>query len=316
MSFQPCSPDLFFKSTKANDPRLGERAQSVQKIAKATSPASYMVGGFPDDEGIRINGGRLGASHAPDTIRKYLYKMTAPAWKKTEARIYDAGNLQLNSPLETRHAQGRAHAHEALSLGHRWIGLGGGHDYGFSDGAGFLDTYSASSKYKPLIINFDAHLDVRDTSQGLSSGTPFYRLLTEFPENSFEFIEIGLQSQCNSSSHYEWAHQKNVKMITLDDILPESLAPAVLERLTESFVHPRPTFISVDIDAFSSAYAPGCSQSWATGLEPNAFFVLFDILLQRLDVRALGVYEVSPPLDTDDRTAKLAAQIVHRFIHA
>lgn len=315
MGFTTCSPNLFFKSTKPSDPRLGEQALPLKDISAATSASSFVIAGFPDDEGIRINGGRPGAEMAPDTIRKHLYKMTAPAWRKTAPVVLDAGNLSLDQSLPERHESARKKAQSALSNDHRWIGLGGGHDYGFSDGAGFLDTY-IKGKYKPLIINFDAHLDVRDTSQGLSSGTPFYRLLTDFPENSFEFIEIGVQSQCNSTHHYEWALKKNAKIITLDDLLLNQLTMTVLERISESLVHPRPTFLSVDIDAFSSAYAPGCSQSWSTGLEPNSFFVLLDVLLKRLDVRSLGIYEVSPPLDTDDRTSKLAAQIAHRFIYS
>lgn len=315
MSFRPCSHDLFFKSTKPNDSRLGEHVQSISEFKNTTSSSSFVIAGYPDDEGIRINGGRLGASHAPDTIRKYLYKMTAPAWKKTNAVVADAGNLHLDTALDVRHQSVIQKAKTALSNGHRWIGLGGGHDYGYSDGASFLDVYS-KSKYKPLVINFDAHLDVRDTSQGLSSGTPFYRLLSDFPENSFEFVEIGVQSQCNSKNHYDWVVKKNAQVITHDDILLGSLTETVLERLAESLVHPRPTFLSVDIDAFSSAYAPGCSQSWSTGLEPNSFFVLLQILFERLDVRSLGIYEVSPPLDTDDRTSKLAAQIAHSFIYS
>lgn len=290
--------------------------QCVTKITKALSPASFIVGGYPDDEGIHINGGRPGAAKAPDTIRKHLYRMTAPAWKKKECAVFDTGNLENSGPLKDRHELGRERSCEAMRQGHHWVGLGGGHDYGYSDGAGFLDAHGNLGKYKPLIINFDAHLDVRDTSQGLSSGTPFYRLLTDFPEGTFEFVEIGIQSHCNSAYHYSWSLQKNAKVISLDNILTGELVPAVLDRLAESLVHPRPTFLSVDMDAFSSAYAPGCSQSWPTGLEPNSFFVLLDILLKRLDVRAVGIYETSPPLDVDDRTSKLAAQIVHRFIYA
>jgi formiminoglutamase len=315
MSFRPCSHDLFFKSTKPNDSRLGEHVQSISEFKNTTSSNSFVVAGYPDDEGIQINGGRLGASQAPDSIRKYLYKMTAPAWKKTNSIVTDAGNLQKDTPIDVRHKTVIEKVTAALTNGHRWIGLGGGHDYGYPDGAGFLQAFS-KSKYKPLVINFDAHLDVRDTSQGLSSGTPFYRLLNDFPENSFEFIEIGIQSQCNSQGHYEWALKKKAQIITLDDILNGAMVETVLERIAESLVHPRPTFLSVDIDAFSSAYAPGCSQSWSTGLEPNSFFVLLQILLKRLDVRSLGIYEVSPPLDTDDRTSKLAAQIAHSFIYS
>lgn len=312
MSFSPCSQDLFFKSTKPNDPRLGECVTTTLEHAPAIH-SSYVIAGYPDDEGIKINGGRPGAASAPDAIRRPLYKMTSPAWLQKEFSLIDLGNLTSLASLADRHTTAADAAYSTLTQGHHWIGLGGGHDYAYADGSGFLRTFP-KAKYKPLIINFDAHLDVRDTSQGLSSGTPFYRLLTDFPENSFDFIEIGIQAQCNSTAHYNWALSKNTTIITYDDLLHAPLTETVLERIAEHLVHKRPTYLSVDIDAFSSAYAPGCSQSWATGLEPYGFFSLFDILLRRLDVRALGVYEVSPPLDTDDRTSKLAAQIVHRFL--
>ncbi len=73
-------------------------------------------------------------------------------------------------------------------------------------------------------------------------------------------------------------------------------------------------FLSVDIDAFTSNEAPGCSQSWTTGLVTKDFLAALAWLIQEYDVRGLGLYEVSPPLDQDNRTSKLAALIAHGFI--
>jgi len=84
--------------------------------------------------------------------------------------------------------------------------------------------------------------------------------------------------------------------------------------LGDWILRPRPVFLSIDIDGFSNAVAPGASQSWATGFLPKDFFQVFNLLRLRLDVRLLGIYEVSPPLDLDAQTAKLAAQIMHRLI--
>ncbi len=75
----------------------------------------------------------------------------------------------------------------------------------------------------------------------------------------------------------------------------------------------RPTFVSVDIDCFSSSYAMGCSQAWPTGFIPNELLPFLNLLYSRLDVQALGIYEVSPPLDQDEQTVKLASQIIHQF---
>jgi arginase family enzyme len=93
-----------------------------------------------------------------------------------------------------------------------------------------------------------------------------------------------------------------------------SLSEFVISRLGDRIVSPRPCFLSVDIDAFDSSYAPGASQSWPTGLTPREFFPFMDLLLHRLDVRSLGIYEVSPPLDVASATSKLGALIVHRFV--
>lgn len=309
-SFEPCSHELFFRSTKTQDPRLGDLVNTSDN----TSLQRYVIAGYPDDEGIQINGGRVGAKLAPDTIRKYLYK-TTPTSLTPAFAISDIGNLKITGTLEQRHQVAKAESLKNLQAGSTWIGLGGGHDYGYSDGAGFLLSCQ-NEKYKPLVINFDAHLDVRSTDQGLSSGTPFYRLLTDSSLPAFDFVEVGIQRQCNSPHHVEWLLQKTPHVYFFDELSTDgSWWQNLYSRLAPLLIQKRPAYISVDIDGFSNAWAPGCSQSWATGFDPNGFMTLLGLLKKRLDIRSLGIYEVSPPLDIDDRTSKLAALLLHHFIH-
>jgi len=307
--FSPAPAEVFFKSTKQGDPRLGDL------VSKNTDQPGFIIAGYPDDEGIRVNGGRVGAASAPNTIRKYFYKMTPSAWKHESVPFADIGNLLPQSSLEARHEALKNEIAAQLAAGKKWIGLGGGHDYGYPDGAGFLLSQKTAA-HKPLVINFDAHLDVRPTDQGLSSGTPFFRLLSDKTLPAFDFVEVGLQPQCNSAAHLKWLEERGGHVVSFEELnLHGNPVETLLERLAPFLLHPRPTFLSVDIDAFSSAYAPGCSQSWATGLVPNDFMRLFALLKKRLDIRVLGIYEVSPPLDIDDRTSKLAAQIAHAFLY-
>src|SRR6476620_6232683 len=127
-AFKPVDQSLFFSKGDANDQRLGEIAKHAElsDLQKA-SDNSFVIAGYPDDAGIKINGGRLGASHAPDVIRKYLYKMT-PSYLASQSAdsVYDIGNLNLNAELEDRHVLARASAKQAMSGGHKWVGLGGG----------------------------------------------------------------------------------------------------------------------------------------------------------------------------------------------
>lgn len=341
--FEPANPSLFFTRNDSSDPRLGEFVRQLtgqltgqvtgQATGQLTGPLKDQAGalnganilaGYPDDEGIQINGGRPGAAKAPDTVRKYLYKMTPPLlgpvarspdlqMNSKAFSIVDFGNLINKGDLLSKHEVAFAAAKAALNAGARWVSVGGGHDYGFPDAAAYIEWAQAQGE-RPLILNFDAHLDVRSTARGLSSGTPFFRMLEKYPE--VDFAEIGIQTQCNSRTHLEWVTARGARVITQEEVLVsgQSFTTQVLNLLGDWLLKRRSVFLSVDIDGFHSMAAPGCSQSWSTGFSPQDFFSTLTVLQARLDIRALGIYEVSPPLDRDDQTSKLAAQIIHRVV--
>ena len=306
--FLPPDSSLFFTKNDPKDLRLGDFAT----LNNTLHEFEFGLLGYPDDEGIQLNGGRLGACEAPDRIRKHLYKSTFP--NNQQPAFKDLGNLDVSKmSLAERHQSAKNYVTSNLKDQRRLITLGGGHDYGYPDGAGFLE-WAKNQKGKPLVLNFDAHLDVRPLDRGLSSGTPFYRLLTEGFD--FAFVEIGIQSQCNSPNHLDWLQQQGGHCLSYDQFLASgrSFSDFVLEGLTPFLERQRPCYVSVDIDGFSSAYAMGCSQSWATGMDPDSFFRILNTVIRRTNCPILGIYEVSPPLDLDDRTSKLAALIAHRYI--
>lgn len=303
--------DLNLKTTKS-DTRLSSY------LLDSIESSHFVLSGFPDDEGIKNNGGRPGAALAPNRIREFLYKMTPPAFSQASLiNLHDIGNLKTNSDLATRHEQAVSILTNALLQHKNLISFGGGHDYGYVDGKSFLN-YCSANNQNPIVVNFDAHLDVRPMDKGITSGTPFFRLLSE---QKFDFFEIGLQEQCNSKSHLQWLTEHGGKYLPLTDLYSEddhsqSFNFKSFENLFAKITNPkRPCYISVDIDAFSNAYAMGCSQSFATGFEPLGFFKMFNYLLQNFDVKVLGIYEVSPPLDFDNHTSKLASLIAYKYIH-
>lgn len=310
MAFQAVPKDLFFSRGDARDPRLGELFVSRLSEHISALPSGFCIFGYPDDEGISLNKGRPGAKLAPTEIRRALYKMTPHAFLEARPNGYDLGDLVVEGSLEKRHEVAQELFRNALQAGHRVITLGGGHDYGYADSAGFAE-WAMSRGAKPVIINFDAHLDVRE--QGFTSGTPFFRLLTKY--SSVDLLQVGIQPQCNSLYHRKWCEDRRVTTIPLERTFMTPLVNLVDEALTH-YPEKHPLFISLDMDVFSSTVAPGASQSWPLGLEAKEFMICFKRLLQRFDVKALGVYEVSPPFDVDNRTSKWAAQIIHSFLFA
>lgn len=317
---RPIKNDLLFSRNDPADPRLGDfvKIATLEDVRRLNKADRVTITGYPDDAGVKLNGGRVGASLGPSRIRSFLYRMTPPAFLEdldAATEILDLGDLDSDivTSLADRHALARETALRVLNSGSKFITFGGGHDYGFPDAAAFCE-HSLNHGQRPLVINYDAHLDVRPTDRGLTSGTPFFRLLEEFP--AIDFIELGLQGQCNSRQHLKWAQERGALCSFEEARLAEGLTLAeTLQRFVgETTLRRRPAFLSIDIDGFSSSVAPGASQSWPTGFQPADFFDSLSWCLSRLDVKSVGIYEVSPPLDVDDRTSRLAALIAHRFM--
>lgn len=308
-AFIPTSAKLFFSKNDPDDLRLGDLVKNVEMHELAKSDG-FCIMGYPDDTGIKLNNGRTGAAAAPTTIRQYLYKMTPTV---ALAEFFDGGDLVVVGELGERHHEAQQNMLRLQSEGVKTISLGGGHDYGFPDASGFLKACLTSGR-RPLVLNFDAHLDVRPVKNGLNSGTPFFRLLSEF-EGRFDFAEIGIQPQCNSLKHREWALAKGAHLFDLQEINQNHGLDSLFQHSIFSNLAPEtPVFVSFDIDCLTSTEAPGCSQSWVTGLKTQNFLTFLSKLCQRADVRGLGIYEVSPPLDLHDQTAKTAALIAYHFL--
>lgn len=303
--------DLFFSKNDPQDIRLGDlvKSGSIQDVVPQNS---FTVSGYTDDEGIKLNGGRVGAAEAPLRIRQFLYKMTPPILDTQSFTMCDLGNLNTSGSLEERHQHAEDMSYQQHQKGLRPLTFGGGHDYGFPDASGFLKAYQGSQK-KPIVLNFDAHLDVRPVQNGFNSGTPFFRLLSAY-ENQFDFFEIGIQPQCNSVHHRNWAVSKGTHVFDSSFIQKHGLLGLLKTSEFQKLEDKTPLFISFDIDALTSTEAPGCSQAWPTGFHLQDYLFLFAELKKRFDIRGLGIYEVSPPLDIDNYTSKAAALIAYHFL--
>ena len=114
-----------------------------------------MLIGFASDEGVRRNGGRIGAAEAPNAIRDYLYRFTSydPGDKCDLAAVQmvDAGNLKVGADLESAQAQLGEIVGDLLKKGAVPVILGGGHETAFGHYLGY-----AKAKINTAILNIDA----------------------------------------------------------------------------------------------------------------------------------------------------------------
>ena len=299
--------EVFVRRGDLNDPRLGE---IVSPDAADYETADIVILGCPQDEGVRRNGGRVGAAGAPRAIREQFYKLTTNNIRK---KIFDLGDVIFSTSLEETHDAMTEVAKHVLSDGKRLIVIGGGNDISYADGRAMAELYGIDLW---IGVNIDAHLDVRIAAER-NSGTPYRQLLEERHLRPDHFYEVGYQSHFASPIYYNYIRELGVNRISLELLRSRSEADIELkEQIREKFIgHSASlnTFFGFDMDAVRSSDAPGTSAPSPLGLRAGEFIQLVKYAASLANTKIVEFTEVNPRFDIDDRTAKLVAIGMHRF---
>lgn len=291
---------LFYRRDDPNDPRLGEAVQFDEKFY---ADSQIVLLGCPQDEGIRRNGGRIGAAAAPDEIRLYFYRLVAP---DRFPRIFDLGNTVIRATLEETHQQHREIVRQVIRDGKTLIVLGGGNDVSYPDCSGL-----AMEVAEILAFNVDAHFDVR-ADDPCNSGTPYRQLIEEALITPQKFYEMGWQPFANASTYLRYlndhkVHHYNIHKIR--EIGVHTVFQTILSNITVDAI-----FWGLDMDVVQASDAPGVSAPNPTGLTAAEFCKVAEIAGQDKRSRIFEITEVNPTYDIDRRTCRLAAAAIFYFL--
>lgn len=299
--------EVFFSRRDPNDPRLGE---IVRSDPDHYASADLIIIGCPQDEGVRRNGGRVGAADGPRAVREQFYKLTPFNLRK---RVFDLGDVPMAGTLEETHDNLTAVVEAVLKDNKRAIVLGGGNDISFADGRAMAEIFGIESW---IAVNVDSHLDVR-TAEQINSGTPYRQLLDGGHLRPDYFYEVGYQTHLCSPVHYEYIRSLGVNRISLELLRSRAEADLELkESIRNNFIghsSSMNTFFGFDMDAVRSADAPGTSAPSPLGLRAGEFIQLVKYAASLANTRMIEFTETNPKYDIDDRTAKLVAIGMHRF---
>jgi agmatinase len=106
---------------------------------------------------------------------------------------------------------------------------------------------------------------------------------------------------------WEFSHASGMTVIYMEDFMKVGLQ-VVIEK-ARAVVGNQPMYISVDVDGFDPAYAPGTGTPEAGGLEAREGLALLRGL-RGLNIAGGDVVEVAPEYDPTTNTSQLAAQIL------
>ncbi len=232
-----------------------------------------------------------GAALAPAYIRATLHNGSSNYFAEngvdilSEKRWEDAGDLPIQNYFDI-HPQIKKRLHPTQSL----ITLGGDHSISYPVVKAHAEIFG-----KFDILHFDAHTDLYEEYEGdrYSHACPFARILEE--QLAERLVQVGIRTLTHPQR--QQAARYGVEMITMQ----------ALHRLQE-LTFERPLYISIDLDGFDPAFAPGVSHHEPGGLSPREV----TNFLYQLKVPIIGadIVEYNPTRDLSNITAALAAKLI------
>lgn len=281
-------------------------AQQLASIEKST-----VFLGFASDAGVLRNLGRPGAKLGPDQIKAHLAKLPC----SNIGRYIDLGSIVcVNDELESAQTQFAQLIDYCHQQGHTTIALGGGHEIAWAHYQGLAPHYP-----KMGIINFDAHFDLRPYTPGQpgSSGTPFSQIAAycQQKNTSFDYCCVGIQQFGNTASLFRRADELKVAYLSVEELMEQSLAWQITF-LDDFMLNLDYIYLSICLDVFAECFAPGVSAPQPLGVSPWQALPLLKYIMQSGKVVSLDVAELSPPLDQEQKTARLAALIINELLNS
>ncbi len=235
-----------------------------------------------------------GPELAPPLIRKALYCASSNMFTESlksidNLNIEDKGDFEISEYFDIEKI-----TEKHLNSNTKVFTLGGDHSITFP----IIKAYN--KKYPKLdILHIDAHCDLYNNYEGdkYSHACPFARIM----ENGFaiRLVQVGIRTLNTDQA-------KQVEKYKVEIHEMKNLDLSMLARFEN------PLYISLDMDAFDPAFAPGVSHHEPGGLTSRQVINL----IQSLDSKIIGadIVEYNPNRDFQNMTAFLAAKMMKEIL--
>ena len=307
------------------------RARYWYQLAQPYEDQNIGLIGFACDQGVRRNQGRVGARAAPPLIRRAFATLPVIASLQTRydnqlaTLLGDAGDIYCHDDddfaahtLEQAQLEYADKVSAIVKQGGLPIGLGGGHAIAYGSFLGLWqaleNTSEANAPPTIGIINFDAHLDIRQ-SDVATSGTPFRQIaehLTAYNQ-PFHYCCIGVSRFSNTAALFDRAEQLGVQVISDEDCHYQpwqTLAEQVISFINQVDV----VYLTIDMDCLPASVVPGVSAPAAYGIELGFVERMVKTIMATGKVKMADIAEINPTFDIDGRSCKVAARLLATII--
>ena len=293
-----------------------------QQVQVSALPDTFerapVILGFVGDEGVRRHVGVVGDAQGPQYIRRALSNLAC----SPDFQFYDAGDVVcIDEQLDESQQRLSAKIMALLAKDARPFVLGGGHEMAFASYLGCQQYLAQQSDVSTLgVLNFSAHFGLRNADPVATSDTVF-RQAHEWSEEHdvpFHYAVFGIDPSANSDAQFGYAFEAQVTWV--EDLDCHVAAMADLKQQLRDWLAPLDAvYLTLNMDVFSAADAPGVSDSASVGVAPVVVLKLLQFLVDEVENSAkkillVDVAGVNPGRDTDQRSAKLAARFIHQMM--
>jgi agmatinase len=235
-----------------------------------------------------------GPKLAPPLIREVLYSGSLNLFAENgvsieTSSIVDKGDFEISKYFDIEEI-----TKKHLDLERKIFTLGGDHSITFP----IIKAHQA--KYSKIdILHIDAHADLYDDYEGdkYSHACPFARIM----ENKFavKLVQVGIRTL--NTHQAEQAEKYDVEIHQMKNL-----------DISKISKFENPLYVSLDMDAFDPAFAPGVSHHEPGGLTSRQVIDL----IQNIEVEVIGadIVEYNPTRDFQNMTAFLAAKMMKEIL--
>ena len=257
-----------------------------------------VLAGLPDDSQSTF---RRGPADAPQRIRTAYdgrcFNATTETGIDLSQGVVDFGDVACGTSWKVTFAAFKAAAESLFLNGCVPFFVGGDHAVTVSVVSG-LEVLR-----EPVhIIQIDAHPDLYETYAGGSSAHACVGARLLEMSHVASLTQIGIRTMNSEQRAFAERHGDRLHILFARDIEQEIPAPSHISPDTA-------VYMTVDMDGFDPAYAPGVSHPVPGGL--TARQGLNFVQHGNWNLVGMDVVEVNPPVDVNDQTAILAARILH-----
>jgi len=311
------------------------RARYWYQLAQPYEDQNIGLIGFACDQGVRRNQGRVGARAAPPLIRRAF--ATLPVIADLQQRfdgqlstlLGDAGDIHCDdndgfadSSLEQAQLKYANAVSTIVKQGGLPIGLGGGHAIAYGSFLGLWQalentseaTISTNTAPTIGIINFDAHLDIRQSNVA-TSGTPFRQIAEHLDAQGqpFHYCCIGVSRFSNTAALFDRAEQLGVQVISDEDCHYQPW-DTLAERVKNFVDQVDIVYLTIDMDCLPASVVPGVSAPAAYGIELGFVERIVKTIMASGKVKTVDIAEINPTFDVDSRSCKVAARLLATIV--